>query len=214
MTEKREEKIFLLDNLCIRSLSLRLKLLLPCGILHQEEQNTDSRIEQACSWFRGPLFPNSILTIIFHPIHGLLMETELVLLAQPTIYCCEISLHRLHSLDVRDNVLGPWLQIVSHFLKTHKNCKTFMVHCYIFLKAHFWISKCSKKRQDLSNAMGSMYAAVLFLGVQNASSVQPVVAIERTVFYRERAAGMYSALPYAFAQVSWFTKLTPAPTPL
>ena len=52
--------------------------------------------------------------------------------------------------------------------------------------------------------MGSMYAAVLFIGVQNATSVQPVVAIERTVFYRERAAGMYSALPYAFAQVNWF----------
>ncbi|KAK1265609.1 Pleiotropic drug resistance protein 3 [Acorus gramineus] len=58
------------------------------------------------------------------------------------------------------------------------------------------------KQQDLFNAMGSMYAAVLFLGVQNASSVQPVVAIERTVFYRERAAGMYSALPYAFGQVA------------
>ncbi|CAN4090930.1 unnamed protein product [Withania somnifera] len=51
------------------------------------------------------------------------------------------------------------------------------------------------------NAMGSMYAAVLFLGVQNASSVQPVVSVERTVFYREKAAGMYSAIPYAFAQV-------------
>ncbi|XP_024972594.1 pleiotropic drug resistance protein 1-like isoform X2 [Cynara cardunculus var. scolymus] len=56
-------------------------------------------------------------------------------------------------------------------------------------------------RRDLVNAMGSMYAATLFLGVQNASSVQPVVDVERTVFYRERAAGMYSALPYAFAQV-------------
>ncbi|KAL9671914.1 hypothetical protein QQ045_009487 [Rhodiola kirilowii] len=57
------------------------------------------------------------------------------------------------------------------------------------------------KQQDLFNAMGSMYTAVIFLGVQNASSVQPVVAVERTVFYREKAAGMYSALPYAFAQV-------------
>ena len=56
--------------------------------------------------------------------------------------------------------------------------------------------------------MGSMYAAVLFLGVQNASSVQPVVAVERTVFYRERAAGMYSALPYAFAQVTRVTSCT------
>lgn len=50
--------------------------------------------------------------------------------------------------------------------------------------------------------MGSMYAAVLFIGVQNSSSVQPVVAIERTVFYREKAAGMYSALPYALGQVT------------
>ncbi|KAF9617024.1 hypothetical protein IFM89_033094 [Coptis chinensis] len=58
------------------------------------------------------------------------------------------------------------------------------------------------RRQDLFNAMGSMYAAVLFIGIQNASAVQPVVAVERTVFYRERAAGMYSALPYAFAQVA------------
>lgn len=50
--------------------------------------------------------------------------------------------------------------------------------------------------------LGAMYASVLFSGINNCSTVQPIVAIERTVFYRERAAGMYSALPYAFAQVS------------
>ncbi|XP_058074636.1 pleiotropic drug resistance protein TUR2-like isoform X2 [Magnolia sinica] len=67
----------------------------------------------------------------------------------------------------------------------------------------FWdLGTKTTRRQDLFNAMGSMYAAVLFLGIENAASVQPVVAIERTVFYRERAAGMYSALPYAFAQVA------------
>ncbi|KAI3786042.1 hypothetical protein L1987_45169 [Smallanthus sonchifolius] len=66
----------------------------------------------------------------------------------------------------------------------------------------FWdLGSKKTSQQDLMNAMGSMYAAVLFLGVQNASAVQPVVDVERTVFYRERAAGMYSALPYAFAQV-------------
>ncbi|KAM7513222.1 hypothetical protein LguiB_012097 [Lonicera macranthoides] len=66
----------------------------------------------------------------------------------------------------------------------------------------FWdLGSKRTRKQDLFNAMGSMYAAVLFIGVQNATSVQPVVAVERTVFYRERAAGMYSALPYAFAQV-------------
>ncbi|KAK2651475.1 hypothetical protein Ddye_011331 [Dipteronia dyeriana] len=49
--------------------------------------------------------------------------------------------------------------------------------------------------------MGSMYGVVFFLGVQHAESVQPVVAVERTIFYRERAAGMYSALSYSIAQV-------------
>ncbi|KAA3489342.1 pleiotropic drug resistance protein 1-like [Gossypium australe] len=66
----------------------------------------------------------------------------------------------------------------------------------------FWdLGSKTKKLQDLSNAMGSMYAAVLFIGIQNSSSVQPVVSVERTVFYRERAAGMYSAMPYAIGQV-------------
>ena len=46
-----------------------------------------------------------------------------------------------------------------------------------------------------------MYTAVVFIGPQISGSIQPIVATERTVFYRERAAGMYSALPYAIAQV-------------
>ncbi|BAF05455.1 Os01g0609900, partial [Oryza sativa Japonica Group] len=67
----------------------------------------------------------------------------------------------------------------------------------------FWnLGTRTKKQQDLFNAMGSMYAAVLYIGVQNSGSVQPVVVVERTVFYRERAAGMYSAFPYAFGQVA------------
>jgi len=51
--------------------------------------------------------------------------------------------------------------------------------------------------------MGALYAACLFLGVNNASSVQPVVSTERIVYYRERAARMYSSFPYAAAQVRW-----------
>eukprot|EP00253_Pinus_taeda_P030382 PITA_30382 len=58
------------------------------------------------------------------------------------------------------------------------------------------------RQTDLFNAMGSMYTAVLMIGVNNASSVQPLVEIERTVYYREKAAGMYYALPYAFAQAA------------
>lgn len=55
------------------------------------------------------------------------------------------------------------------------------------------------------NVAGGLYAVVLFLGVNNASTVQPVVAVERGVSYRERAAGMYSAIPYAIAQVKQIT---------
>lgn len=58
------------------------------------------------------------------------------------------------------------------------------------------------KEQDVLDLVGAIYAAIFFLGATNAMTVQPVVGIERTVFYRERAAGMYSALAYAFAQVS------------
>ncbi|XP_042517441.1 pleiotropic drug resistance protein 1-like isoform X2 [Macadamia integrifolia] len=73
----------------------------------------------------------------------------------------------------------------------------------LMLGSMFWgLGSKTSNSQDLFNAMGSMYGAVLFLGVQNAGSVQPVVDIERTVFYRERAAGMYSAMAYAFAQVA------------
>ncbi|XP_068322624.1 pleiotropic drug resistance protein 1-like isoform X2 [Pyrus communis] len=67
----------------------------------------------------------------------------------------------------------------------------------------FWnLGSKTTKEKDLFNAIGSMYAAVLFLGIKNSTTVQPVVDVERTVFYRERAAGMYSALAYAFAQVT------------
>lgn len=67
----------------------------------------------------------------------------------------------------------------------------------------FWHVGSKKGRQtDLFNAMGSMYTAVLMIEVNNASSVQPLVEIERTVYYREKAAGMYDALPYSFAQVA------------
>lgn len=55
---------------------------------------------------------------------------------------------------------------------------------------------------DLHIVIGAMYAAVIFVGINNCSTVQPIVSVERTVFYRERAAGMYSAMPYAIAQVS------------
>ncbi|PON76076.1 ABC-2 type transporter [Parasponia andersonii] len=100
-----------------------------------------------------------------------------------------------------------------------KYSQSFMTQC----KAYFWKqhrsywrnSHCNAIRffmtivigilfgqRDLSNLLGVTYSAVLFLGDTNTSAVQSVVAIERTVFCRERAAGMYSELPYAFAQLA------------
>ncbi|KAF5466684.1 hypothetical protein F2P56_016589 [Juglans regia] len=98
-----------------------------------------------------------------------------------------------------------WKQRLSYWRNPPYTAVRFLFTVFIALTfgTMFWdLGSKTKRTIDLFNAMGSMYAAVLFLGVQNSSSVQPVVAVERTVFYRERAAGMYSALPYAFGQVA------------
>nr|DAD28757.1 TPA_asm: hypothetical protein HUJ06_030225 [Nelumbo nucifera] len=98
-----------------------------------------------------------------------------------------------------------WKQYWSYWRNPQYNAIRFFMTIVIgvMFGVIFW-NKGDKtdKQQDLLNLLGAMYAAVLFLGATNASAVQSVVAIERTVFYRERAAGMYSELPYAFAQVA------------
>ncbi|KAL3500414.1 hypothetical protein ACH5RR_039507 [Cinchona calisaya] len=97
-----------------------------------------------------------------------------------------------------------WKQHLSYWRNPHYTAIRLLFTTVIALMfgTIFWKLGSKRQRlQDLLNAMGSMYSAVLFMGIQNATSVQPVVAIERTVFYRERAAGMYAALAYAFGQV-------------
>ncbi|KAK9755345.1 hypothetical protein RND81_01G018900 [Saponaria officinalis] len=98
-----------------------------------------------------------------------------------------------------------WKQYWSYWRNPQYNIVRFLmtIATGILFGVIFW-KKGGKmsKEQDLMNILGAMYSAVLFLGSTNASAVQAVVAIERTVFYREKAAGMYSALPYAFAQVA------------
>ncbi|KAL2345195.1 hypothetical protein Fmac_006480 [Flemingia macrophylla] len=66
----------------------------------------------------------------------------------------------------------------------------------------FWQKgKHIRKQQDFLDFLGAMYAATIFIGTMNAMGVQPIIDIERTVLYRERAAGMYSAMSYAISQV-------------
>ncbi|KAL6010131.1 hypothetical protein ACLOJK_000562 [Asimina triloba] len=97
-----------------------------------------------------------------------------------------------------------WKQRWSYWRNPQYNAVrfAFTFMCALLFGGIFWdMGGKIKNQQDFLNAMGSMFSAVLFLGVNNAAQVQPVVEIERTVFYRERAAGMFSALPYALAQV-------------
>ncbi|XP_015083661.1 pleiotropic drug resistance protein 1-like [Solanum pennellii] len=97
-----------------------------------------------------------------------------------------------------------WKQHLSYWRNPPYTAVRLMFTFFVslMLGTIFWgLGSKRGRQQDILNAIGSMYSAILFLGVINATSVQPVVAIERTVFYRERAAGMYSALPYAFGQV-------------
>ncbi|KAJ8766367.1 hypothetical protein K2173_022426 [Erythroxylum novogranatense] len=58
-----------------------------------------------------------------------------------------------------------------------------------------------RNQQDLFNISGVTYTAMIFYGINNCSNIVPFVAMERTVLYRERFAGMYSSWAYSFAQV-------------
>nr|XP_043617466.1 ABC transporter G family member 29-like [Erigeron canadensis] len=78
----------------------------------------------------------------------------------------------------------------------------FTLLCAVVVGTIFWkIGNKKENSNDLSAVIGALYASVFFVGLNNCQTAQPVVATERTVFYRERAAGMYSSLPYAMAQV-------------
>ncbi|KAI3417297.1 Protein kinase domain-containing protein [Psidium guajava] len=66
----------------------------------------------------------------------------------------------------------------------------------------FWNQgKKLNNQQNLFNVFGSMFIAVVFLGINNCSSVLQYIAMERTVMYRERFAGMYSSWAFSLAQV-------------
>ncbi|CAI8614815.1 unnamed protein product [Vicia faba] len=98
-----------------------------------------------------------------------------------------------------------WKQNLSYWRNPQYNAVRFFMTILIgvLFGLIFWQqAKNIKTQQDLLNLLGAMYSAVLFLGATNSSAVQPVVSIARTVLYRERAAGLYSALPYAFGQVA------------
>ena len=52
---------------------------------------------------------------------------------------------------------------------------------------------------DIQNVLGALFASIVFIGASQLLSTLPVVQLERLVFYRERATGMYRAIYYQFA---------------
>ncbi|CDO97981.1 unnamed protein product [Coffea canephora] len=97
-----------------------------------------------------------------------------------------------------------WKQQITYWRSPDYNLVriVFSLAAALILGTIFWrVGSKRESNADLLTIIGAMFIAVLFIGINNCSTVQPVVAIERTVVYRERAAGMYSAIPYAMAQV-------------
>ncbi|XP_022948217.1 ABC transporter G family member 31-like isoform X1 [Cucurbita moschata] len=100
-------------------------------------------------------------------------------------------------------IICLWKQRLVYWRSPHYNvmrlCFTF-ISALIFGSVFWGIGMKRNSTQELFVVMGALNTACLFIGVNNASTVQPIVSIERTVFYREKAAGMYSPFAYAFAQ--------------
>ncbi|CAL8462536.1 g2069 [Coccomyxa elongata] len=100
------------------------------------------------------------------------------------------------ALLLKKNMLTYWR---SPFYNTVRFA--FTIALGLIIGAIYWDLGDRRNQQgDVLNIMGAIFVAVIFLGTSNSSTVQPVVAIERTVMYRERAAGMYGVIPYAIAQ--------------
>ncbi|KAK3229047.1 hypothetical protein Dsin_000928 [Dipteronia sinensis] len=98
-----------------------------------------------------------------------------------------------------------WKQNLSYWRSPSYNLMRILhtLASSLFFGILFW--KQGKKldnQQNLFNILGSIYASVIFLGINNCSSVLPYVAMERTVMYPEKFAGMYSPRAYALAQVT------------
>ncbi|KAJ9168412.1 hypothetical protein P3X46_019939 [Hevea brasiliensis] len=126
-------------------------------------------------------------------------------LSKPNSNAKELNFPSKYSQSFFEQFLAClWKQNLSYWRNPQYTAVRFFYTVIISLMLGTICWKFGSKRenvQELFNSMGSMYAAVLFIGITNASAVQPVVSVERFVSYRERVAGMYSALPFAFAQV-------------
>ncbi|XP_024394096.1 ABC transporter G family member 29 isoform X2 [Physcomitrium patens] len=97
-----------------------------------------------------------------------------------------------------------WKQNISYWRSPNYNLVRygFTFFTALICGSIFWgVGQKYDTLEELTTTIGALYGATLFLCFNNAQTVQPMVSIERTVHYREKAAGMYSATSYALAQV-------------
>ncbi|CAM6120550.1 unnamed protein product [Calypogeia fissa] len=98
---------------------------------------------------------------------------------------------------------GLWKMGMSYWRDTiYTSVKfLFVIGMGFLLGSIFWgLGKRRGTQLDVFNLMGATYCTVFFLGFNYALTVQPVIWIERIVYYRERGAGMYSPWTYAISQ--------------
>ncbi|KAL0029477.1 hypothetical protein WJX77_010449 [Trebouxia sp. C0004] len=80
---------------------------------------------------------------------------------------------------------------------------SFTIGIALLFGTMFWkLGDKTDTEQRITNTLGALYVATLFLGVLNSIFVQPVISDERAVFYRERAAGMYAVEPWYLAMAT------------
>ncbi|CAA2995350.1 pleiotropic drug resistance 3 [Olea europaea subsp. europaea] len=97
-----------------------------------------------------------------------------------------------------------WKQYLSYWRSPSYNLmrSIYMLFASLLFGVVFWDQgKKIHNQQSLFTILGSIFSATLFCGINNSSSVLPYVSTERTVFYRERFAGMYASWIYPAAQV-------------
>lgn len=139
------------------------------------------------------------------------METELVILEESFIQLDAYHAHPYISFFLWGTVLGTRKENVNIFFFFHFFFHPFCLLCsfqsfetFNFCSfVLFFSNHLRMDQQNLFNVFGSMYISVIFLGINNCTTVLQHVATERTVMYREKFAGMYSPWAYSLAQVQF-----------
>ncbi|QCE00887.1 ABC transporter G family member 31 [Vigna unguiculata] len=132
------------------------------------------------------------------------VESSIMQFGHPPAGSQPLKFDTLYSLDLFSQFLRCiWKQNLVYWRSPSYNAMRlyFTTISALIFGTVFWdVGSKRESTQELFVVMGALYSACMFLGVNNSSSVQPIVSIERTVFYREKAAGMYSPIAYAAAQ--------------